>query len=281
MASLFGEYPHEVDLTVGIWRGFPIPWREEGVWVLCTYHPSYLLREQSGAAERIVRQDLSLLPKLLLKPLPQMPDGALEDRVRFLEEEEAIRVLSKMRSSPPPLLTFDYETTGKKPFRPGHQILCCGFSTDPDSASVFWLGDQASKELVGAWRAVLESEAIAKTAHNMKFEELWSRYILGSRIASWAWDSMLGAHFLDNREGITNLEFQSIRHFGVFGYKHAVSRFLTSPASRKEAALRANGFNKATSAPRNQLMMRCGLDALFERRLAEIQMRELGEWKWK
>ncbi len=41
----------------------------------------------------------------------------------------------------------------------------------------------------------------------MKYEDTWSREKLKQQGKGWLWDSMIAAHILDNRPGVTGLKF--------------------------------------------------------------------------
>ena len=82
---------------------------------------------------------------------------------------------------------------------------------------------------------------------------------------------MLAAHILDNRPGVTGLKFQVYVHFGVPDYDSEVSEYLHSNGSKS-----GNAFNKVLEmikdpVKRQKLMIYCGLDSLYEFRLAKIQ----------
>ena len=105
----------------------------------------------------------------------------------------------------------------------------------------------------------------------MKFEESWSRNRLKVSVDRWVWDSMLAAHLLDNRPGVTGLKFQTYVNFGVVDYSSEIDPFLTSTDQKG-----ANATNRileliSSSGGREKLLKYCGLDSVYEYRLAMIQ----------
>ena len=52
-------------------------------------------------------------------------------------------------------------------------------------------------------------------------------------------------------------------------YDSSVSKYL------KGIGKGANSFNRIDEAPLDDLLLYCGMDSLFERRLAKIQMKEM------
>ena len=84
---------------------------------------------------------------------------------------------------------------------------------------------------------------------------------------------MLAAHTLDNRSGITNLDFQTYINYGVINYSSDVKSYLKSNDKS------GNAFNTietlARKAPR-KLLLYGGLDSFFEFKLALKQIKTYG-----
>jgi hypothetical protein len=103
----------------------------------------------------------------------------------------------------------------------------------------------------------------------MKFEEVWSTIRMKQSVDGWYWDSMQAAHILDNRPGITGLKFQTYVNFGIIDYSSSIEPYLSGDGS--------NGFNRTQEIlediqKRNDLLLYCGLDSIYEFRLAMKQM---------
>jgi hypothetical protein len=89
-------------------------------------------------------------------------------------------------------------------------------------------------------------------------------------VRGWEWDSMLAAHILDNRPGITGLKFQSYVHFGIVDYNSDVSAYIHSTS---KSGNEFNSLDKLVQKPmgKDKLLKYCGLDAIHEYRLALLQ----------
>lgn len=257
--------------NISKWRGFTIPDQHFKAWLCPTFHPSYVERQQySPELETIWMKDLKRAIKKIDEPKwPTKPDE--EKSVHFIDIED----LENINFGD--TIAIDYETTGLKPYLKGHKIVCASVASGEDSVSVFMVPEDINR-----WeplRKLLASKKIGKIAHNMKFEEMWSRGYLKQPVSNWVWDSMLAAHVIDNRSDITGLKFQTYIHFGEVGYDDQVSKYLQSDDPKN-----SNAFNKVeslikTESGRNLLMKYCALDSLFTFRLAQLQMKILGKEK--
>lgn len=90
----------------------------------------------------------------------------------------------------------------------------------------------------------------------MKFEERWTVAKLGCKVRGWHWDTMLAAHILDNRSGITSLKFQAFVHLGISDYDSHISPFLYSK--------HPNETNRIDQVDDKSLLLYNGLDSLLE-----------------
>jgi hypothetical protein len=116
---------------------------------------------------------------------------------------------------------------------------------------------------------------IGKIAANMKFEDTWENIVNGIEVKSWIWDTMQVGHVLDNRPGITGLKLQVYTYFGVIDYDSEISSFLEGD---KKNANSVNRIMELVNSPEmfHKLKIYCGMDSLFEYRLALIQMEQMG-----
>jgi DNA polymerase I-like protein with 3'-5' exonuclease and polymerase domains len=133
-----------------------------------------------------------------------------------------------------------------------------------------------SKSCMRLWKEIMETDRVKKISHNMKFEATFTEKILGYSVQNWGWDSMLASHILDNREGITGLKFQSYVQFGAQDYSSEISPYLRSGSKNSNNTNRIEELIK-TETGKQKLLMYCGLDSLWEFRLAIKQMKEVGE----
>jgi len=265
------------------WRGWTIPDRDAGAWVCPTFHPSFVSRsvnvegvrghdeytKRQPVVDVIFRQDLERAFDLLDIAFPYLPIYDLAHEKQkvwlFTKKQDVIYELKKILDSELELIAFDFETTGLKPHREGHEIVCASIATRGESAVSFMMQDEKVKE---QFAKILMSNRIGKIAHNLQFEDAWSRHF-GMPVRNWKWDSMIAAHVLDNRPGITGLKFQVYVNFGVVDYDSHLAPYLRGNKD-------ANSFNRIREAPQDELLTYCGLDALFEYRLAEKQMEVMG-----
>jgi len=257
--------------TVSKWQGATIPDYTFNAWICPTFHPSYIMRETTPASAKVIMErDIARAARLLEVPLPEWRDD--EKCVEILKHPDEIRAYIKelIRSKHTyPFAAFDYETTGLKPHRKGHDIKCVSICTEAYRSVAFPMLD----EIRPVFKKFLRDPDIWKVAQNLKFEEAWSRVILGQEVAGWLFDTMVGSHILDHRENITSLKHQVYRRYGVADYDSHLNSLLkgTKPG--------ANAFNQIEKIAIRDLLIYCGLDALYEYRLALDEMEELRP-KW-
>ena len=153
-------------------------------------------------------------------------------------EQEAIELLKTFRKSK--TISFDYETTGIKPYADGHELICIGIS---DGNVSYGMPLFDSPEFRSNLRLLLTSKRVKKIAHNMKYEDTWTNVKLGHGVDGWDFDPMIASHILDNRGGISGLKFQSYAKLGVIGYDDSVSSYIKSSANDKKL-YGANAFNQ-------------------------------------
>jgi DNA polymerase-1 len=169
------------------------------------------------------------------------------------------------------LIAFDYETTGKKPFRKGHRIFSASISNGEDSFSFPFFDDDGFRL---AWKELMLSE-IKKICHNVKFESVWTKGILGYYPKNIIADTMINAHVINNR-GKVGLKPLTKQYFNVHGYEDEISNYLAAdPVEEKKHG--ANAFNRIDKAPIDKLLLYGGLDSLFTYLLYEKQLEELNE----
>jgi len=246
------------------WRGFKIPDRGLNAWICPTYHPAYVLRNgHNKAVELIWKRDIKEAIELLEY---ELPDHESETNfVEIIKKPSLIKAfLRDLIKNPPTVTAFDYETNGLKPHLEGHKIVSCAIATDEYRSVAFPFVDSIKDMFI----KYLRHPGIHKIASNMKFEEMWSMNILGTQVRNWLWDTMLAAHLLDNRSGITSLKFQSYVRYGLIDYDSHIQPYLESPTS--------NGFNRIEELDLDDLLVYNSLDSLLELRLGIDQMLEFG-----
>jgi DNA polymerase len=267
--SLFGRRWKKDLGGITKWRGWTIPDQDLNAWVCPTFHPSYVERENAQEVDTIWKGDLKQAFELVVGnrsvPFPVYKDPHVE----FIAD------LSRLRKEIPSgsIVAFDYETTGLKPHAEGHRIICASVATSGDHVYTFFIPDRRKDVL--PFIELLKDPTIGKMAHNMKFEEEWSSEIFLTPVQNWEWDSMLAAHLLDNRQGVTGLKFQTFVNFGVADYASEISPYLHSTDYKN-----GNAFNQIQTlldlpGGREKLLMYCALDSIFQYKLAMKQRSEI------
>jgi len=257
------------------WRGWTIPDREYGAWLCPIFHPSYVERSKADMPQvtTIHLQDLGRALSCLTKPLPSYKDERSCLKI-VTDEDDLTERLGRLLRNPPEKLAFDFETTGLKPYVNGHQIICMSIAHSCNKVFTFQLPPKGSKNHKMIVE-LLEHPSIWKMAHNLQFEDTWSRVILGAKVNPWLWDSMVAAHILDNRKKVTGLKFQAYVNFGIVDYSSDITPFL------KPKGKSANSFNQIMDLidkephGMDRLLRYCGMDSLLEYRLADEQMARL------
>lgn len=246
------------------WRGFTIPDQDFQAWICPTFHPSFIERSEDGGAEETVwLQDLrQAFEKLQVSSFPvhKEPD------VRIIDD---LSVLSKIKGN----VAFDYETTGLKPHASGHRIVCTSVAVDYDTCFVFMM--PKTKQELKPFIEMLKDPKVGKIAQNMKFEHAWSLVRLKTEVQNWVWDTMIASHLIDNRPGVTGLKFQVYVQFGIVDYSSEIAPYLQATESNNGNSL--NKINILIDRPggKNKLLKYCGLDAVYEYRLAMKQQSEI------
>ena len=251
------------------WRGWRIPDRDVKAWVCPLFHPSYIGRQEDDKAVILqFRQDLKRAVSLIENPFPAFQDEK-ERVVIHTDITDIVTFLSYMAYHPPKVIAFDYETTGIKPYREGHQIVSCAIADSANCSHAFPF-KELSQATLNLLQNILQNKNIKKIAANMKFECIWSRVYLNCRVRGWYWDTMQAAHILDNRPGITGLKFQSYAQFGILDYSSEIAPFMKSGDSRN-----SNDFNHIEKANLDELLLYNGMDALLTFRLAQLQIKKI------
>ena len=271
----FGEFPLNTLIasrwkknmgSIEKWRGWTIPDQDFNAWVCPVYHPEKIEAHKGKEIDTIWFQDLKRISKLIGKPLLTYP----KPKIKYIKD---LSIFDKLKANS--LVSIDYETTGIKPHRKGHEIVCTSVAVSENKAYVFMMPEKKKKRK--PFINLLKNRLIKKMAHNMKYEETWSVEILGTSVANWVWDSMLGAHILDNRSGIVSLKFQTYVIFGVVDYASEVTPYLETKGKDSKNANSFNQIKELLKKPGGQkeLMGYCALDTINQYRLAVLQIDQI------
>jgi len=262
----------DIPMTVGTWVGWKVPAQKVNAWVCPTWHPSYLMRgEEDEGGKRVyneVEKDLFVEHLRVAKdladggnrPWKAVPDYKKSVRIAYNADEAAAAVKAfRLAGSP---TAFDFETDRLKPDAEDSEIVCCAVSDGKTSVSFPWVGIA-----IGEMKKYLTSD-VPKIGANVKFESRWVMRHLGCQVNNWVWDTVLDAHCLDNRPGITSVKFQAFARLGVEDYDSHVKPYLEAPGG--------NARNRIRELDLGKVLTYCALDALLEYKVAKIQAREMG-----
>jgi uracil-DNA glycosylase family 4 len=252
------------------WRGWTIPDQDFKAWICPTFHPSYVERSDAKEVTTVWKQDLKKVFSLIGVPkgtdYPLFPEYE-EPEIEIIEDLSILNKITKGN------ITFDYETTGIKPHAEGHRIICASVAYEPNACYTFMM--PSTRRERQPFVDLLTNPNVGKIAQNMKFEHAWSQVRLKVEVQNWVWDTMLAAHILDNRPGVTGLKFLTYVHFGIIDYASDVSPYLEASDAGNGNAL--NNINELLKKPKGveTLLHYCGLDAVYEYRLAMKQQSEI------
>jgi len=261
-------------LAINRWRKLCIPDRKTGSYVIPLFHPSYILRNDydenlKGTFKRDLKWAVSCIKKE-----PFVWTDEREEVVCLYDFDQIINTLQEIlqqASNRPMQLFLDYETNALKPQWPGAKIatisLCQGHDkiayAFPYQYSDFFNRKQQT-HIKAMMRKLFQHQQISWVAQNIKFEDAWTRIILGVRPYSWQWDTMLASHIEDNRSSYTGLKFQSYVKFGLEPYNKEVEKYLKAKGK--------SHFNNVDKAPLDQLLLYNGLDTKMTAKLCQKQM---------
>lgn len=229
--------------------------------------------EKKRDVQEFFRRHVAKACEYVGKPVPKA-FGAHD--VQILESAREFTDL--LRTIQPGMdIAFDYETTGLKPHRDGHQIVCASVAFGPEGRVKGYSGKFYSQdpEFMAEWVRVITDPEIGKIAHQSQFEDTWSRVRGGGYwVRGWIGDTCLDAHIVDN-EAPTSLKFLIYTLFGIMGYDHEVDPYIGS----KEKG--GNEFNRMLEFfarwPRKMLAY-CGMDSIGSMEAYYVQRKMLRDY---
>ncbi len=269
--SLIGWIWKENTKGINRWIGWHIPCQELNAWICPAWHPSFVKRNDYGLSgqdrgqgnevrEMLFERQIADAVGHVGRPYNKVP--SYDKRIHLcFSPDDAIPLLDQFaerRSQ----LAFDYETDRLKPDADGSGIVSCSFSDGKTAVAYPWHG-----KVVERTKELLHS-SIPKIAHNLRFEDRWTRKVFGKGVKGWLWDSMVAAHVLDSRPGISGLKFQAFVLLGLGDYDEHLKDFMKSETS--------NSRNRLHEAPIETLLKYNALDALLTHKIAAIQMKQMG-----
>jgi len=260
--SLFSRLRKETISSAAPYLGMCIPNQKLNTWIIPTYHPEEVIEKPDVLKERLFRKDIKkAFAKAKSPPFGSPPDYRKEVEV-IIRPSKASKILQAMTRQLSPI-AFDYETNCLKPEYKGAEIKSCSVCWGGKTTIAYpWKGEaiDATIELLKAPHS--------KIASNLKFEHRWTKRILNTRVKNWIWDTMIAAHVIDNRPGITSLKFQAFVLLGQGNYNRHIEPYLESK--------KGEHLNSIHEIEIEDLLLYNGLDSLLEYKVAVNQMRRLG-----
>jgi uracil-DNA glycosylase family 4 len=265
-SALVGLWKDKIDAAAP-WVGWRIPSQKLNSWICPVWHPAYILRMKNQELEihdRLFEEYIEAAVELEEHPWKKIPDYAakVERIIDPVKAAEAIRWFIKVRKT----CSFDYETNMLKPDSSSATLVSVSIANRDRVIAYPFL-----KEAKQATKDFLESD-VPKVGANIKFEERWTMKEFGIKVNGWLCDTVILAHVLDNRRGITSVKFQGFVRFGIETYNDHISPLLEAKKGQK-----INQIIKEIDL--NQLLIYNGLDSLIELKIANQQMEELGYGK--
>ena len=251
----------DIGTTVERWVGWRIPCQKLNAWICPTYHPSYILREESSVLELWFERHLKAATELKGKPWDVVPNYLSQVQV-IVNPKEAAKQIRRITQAGGEV-SFDYETNCLKPDNKYARIVACSLCWEGQKTIAYpWHGPA-----IDATFEFLRSKRCKKIGYNLKFEERWTRRMFGVGVRNWIWCGMTAAHILDNRPGISGLKFQAFVQLGQDVWDANIQQFLHASGGY--------GENKIKQVGLSDLLLYCGMDSLMEFIIAKKQMKEV------
>lgn len=250
-----------------------IPDQELEKWICPTYSPEWLLRQTNRDK---IDPVLLRIFKHSIKTAIKKRDGFYKhnlhkDIFTTVDVNEAIKWIKKALKSGKPH-TFDYETTGIKPHHEDHELKTCSFSNGLHGYAFPYFDD--NEEFVKYWKRFLLSKKVGKIAHNLPFENTWSKYKAGGEfVRNWYWDTCLAAHCINSHKP-TGQKFWAYTYLGILNYDDSVDEYLKS---NKEDSKKygGNAFNNISKANLHDLLYYNAQDSKICYHIMEVQIKRL------
>jgi DNA polymerase len=248
---------------VGRWFGWQIPCQKLNAWICPTHSPIWvnhaINNDHMNAKTLKINFNKHITQALRLDEKPWNPVPDYRKEITLIREpKKAANQIRKMIELGGPV-AFDYETDRIKPDSDDSRIVTC---------SVCWKGKRTIAypwhgEAITATKELLRSP-LPKIGCNLKFEDRWTRKHMGHRVRNWYWDTMLAAHVIDGRPGVTSIKFQSFVLLGQDSYDGHIKQFFQSVKGEER--------NQIDLVDVDDLLLYNGLDSLLQYKVAMKQM---------
>lgn len=246
------------DTSISRFRGLTIPDNKTQSLVSILFHPSYVMRyEEDENLQACYMHDLkkaaASLDKEYRKPIEEIPN-----LIYLYNYPDIMNITDKLRDAD--RLFIDFETSGLKPYRSGHFIASISIASThgPIYAFPYEYRNMFTQDELFAIRGDIRHLLSTKklVAHNIKFEQNWSRHFFGVEKFDWEWDTMMGARCQDNRKKYCGLKFQTYINFGERPYDKDIEDYIAGAE-----------YNRIEEIPLAKLLEYNGRDVFYTREL--------------
>lgn len=246
------------------WCGELIPDQVLKTWIAPVYPTSLIMKEQE---ERYNKYELYYQEhfRRISRVTTDCPTFDIDSRCHICTNERETREALKEIATWD-RFAFDYETTGLKPHRKGHEIVYISASNGEVSYAF------KSNGILDLWAEIMTNDAV-KIAHNQSFERSWTENICHVAPNKLIHDTMLIQHCLHNRKP-TGLKFITYARLGILGYDADSDKYL-KPSRDEQNTYGSNGFNRIKEAPPTKMMKYNAMDSLFTYWLYEMLIDKL------
>lgn len=249
------------------WFGWRIPSQKYNCWICPNEDPASVLifKKSTIIADYFVHRLTKAIRLHKERPYKVVPD--YRDLVmKFYDvDRELLRWLSRIKSGD--TIAFDYETNCLKPESKSAKIVTMSICVNGDYSMAFPFAPKDAN-FIREIRRILTDTRIEKIASNAKYEDRWTRTKIGVEVYPWKVDTMLMAHLLDCRPGITGLKFQSFVQLGQPIYDGKVDAYLKSKDSGGYA------INQIHKIPYSDLLEYNGMDSMMSYLVGTKQMEQ-------
>ena len=262
------------------WTDYTIPDQRFLTWIIPTWD-IYQLNIDSNKPDSVkIMQFISYFKKAIKLINVPVKKIDYEKKVIILNKiHDIVKLLTGLNDKAKKeklILALDYETTGKKPHRKGHEILSISLSNGINAWAFHF--DIKDNLLVIPFRQLLRQKNIYWRVHNVQFEWLWSYVVLGVYPVNLDQDTILGLHVLNSNKRV-GLKPNVYCLFGVAGYDDAIEEYI-SATPKEEKMHGANAFNLMKQLKGDEKLLYNGLDALFTFLIADYLKENLRIENW-
>lgn len=295
--ALYGHRVADMTMDIDSWHGFTIPDSTLGCHVLPCYG-TYTLSLNTNKSKstgkivekgtyKLVKKDIAKVIRraqiLVDKDTLPVDYLARAKKLCSFSDDPAI-ILQRLKSiQSKDTISIDYENSSIKPDFDNQFIKVASvFSQKQNKAFSFMIDTREARyaKVREEWKRILLDASIEKVGQNIKYEQRWTKAILGYGIEGWIWDSMLASHALYNsRLGVTGLKFQTLANFGVSHYTKDVDTAFELVTGNFGKG--ANTINGIDSINNDKLMEYNALDTVFNFWLYLRQKKALEKWENK